>query len=165
MIASLETVWTLDPLTLALAAGALYAQGCVSCCRRCCCVWLPAAGCAGWSRGCCACASRSGSGSPRSAGFFKTAQGKPPDTDWWTHKPESFDVAHSDGLFFIDEHGRLRIAVLGMPNLHGRLAAPLRRLLGDKGLGNLAHPEVPWTVPQALDDLSFLLGRRVPQPR
>jgi protein SCO1/2 len=96
--------------------------------------------------------------------FFKTAQGTPPDIDWWTRKPETFDVAHSDGLFFIDEHGRLRIAVLGMPNLHGRLVAPLRRLLSDKGLGNLAHPEVPWTVPQALDDLSFLVGRRIPPP-
>jgi cytochrome oxidase Cu insertion factor (SCO1/SenC/PrrC family) len=93
--------------------------------------------------------------------YFKTPQGTPPDRDWWTHKPESFDVAHSDGLFFVDRRGHWRIAILGMPNVHGKLAARLRSLLSDKGLENLARPEVPWTVSQALGDLSFLLGKRV----
>jgi protein SCO1/2 len=98
-------------------------------------------------------------------GYFKTPQGKPPDIDWWTHRPETFDVAHSDGLFFIDQHQHLRIAILGMPNLRGRLAARLRRLLSSKGLRNLTHPDVAWTLPQALADLSVLLGRPLPQPR
>jgi len=97
-------------------------------------------------------------------GYFKTPQGKPPDIDWWTHKPETFDVAHSDGLFFVDQRGHLRIVILGMPNVHGKLAARLRSLLSNKGLKNLARPEAPWTVSQALADLSFLLGRRIPQP-
>jgi len=97
-------------------------------------------------------------------GYFKTPQGKPPDIDWWTHKPETFDVAHSDGLFFVDQRGHLRIVILGMPNVHGKLAARLRSLLSNKGLKNLARPEAPWTVSQALADLSFLLGQRIPQP-
>jgi cytochrome oxidase Cu insertion factor (SCO1/SenC/PrrC family) len=97
-------------------------------------------------------------------GYFKTPQGKPPDIDWWTHKPETFDVAHSDGLFFVDQRGHLRIVILGTPNVHGKLAARLRGLLSDKGLKNLARPEAPWTVSQALADLSFLLGRRIAQP-
>jgi protein SCO1/2 len=97
-------------------------------------------------------------------GYFKTPQGKPPDIDWWTHKPETFDVAHSDGLFFVDQRGHLRIVILGMPNVHGKLAARLRSLLSDKGLKNFARPEAPWTVSQALADLSFLLGRRIPRP-
>jgi protein SCO1/2 len=97
-------------------------------------------------------------------GYFKTPQSKPPDIDWWTHKPETFDVAHSDGLFFVDQRGHLRIVVLGMPNVHRKLAARLRSLLSDKGLKNLVRPEAPWTVSEALADLSFLLGRRIPQP-
>jgi cytochrome oxidase Cu insertion factor (SCO1/SenC/PrrC family) len=97
-------------------------------------------------------------------GFFKTPQGTPPDVDWWTHRPETFDVAHTDGLFFVDGRGHLRIAVLGMPNVHGQLAAKLRGLLSDKGLANLRHPQAPWTIPQALDDLGSLLGRRIEPP-
>ena len=95
-------------------------------------------------------------------GFFRTAAGKPPDLDWWTHRRETFDVAHSDGLFFVDAAGHLRIVVLGMPNVHGRLAARLRRLLSGEGIRNLHHPQVAWSVPQALDDLGALLGRRIP---
>jgi cytochrome oxidase Cu insertion factor (SCO1/SenC/PrrC family) len=96
-------------------------------------------------------------------GYFKTPQGTPPDIDWWTHKPETFDVAHSDGLFILDRRGHLRIVILGMPKVHGRFSPRLRRLLSAKGLGNLAHPDVPWTVSQALTDLSSLLRRPILQ--
>ena len=51
-----------------------------------------------------------------------------------------------------------------MPNVHATPAARLRSLLSDQGLKNLARSEAPWTVSQALADLSFLLGRRIPQP-
>lgn len=95
-------------------------------------------------------------------GFFKTPQAKTADVDWWTRKPETFDVAHTDGLFFVDPHGHLRIVVLGMPDVSGRLAARLRRLLSNEGLRNLNQPDVPWTVPQALGDLGVLLGRPIP---
>jgi cytochrome oxidase Cu insertion factor (SCO1/SenC/PrrC family) len=94
--------------------------------------------------------------------FFKTPEPRPADVDWWTHKPLTFDVAHSDGVFFVDQHGRWRVAMVGMPNVHGRLAGRLRRLLGKQGLTNLAHPEAPWTVSQALQDLGYLLGRPIP---
>lgn len=76
-------------------------------------------------------------------------------------KGKTFDVAHTDGVFFIDGNGRLRIVAVGMPDTGGRLAAPLERLLGPKGLRNLRHPLPGWTVAQALDDLSRLLGRPV----
>jgi cytochrome oxidase Cu insertion factor (SCO1/SenC/PrrC family) len=97
-------------------------------------------------------------------GFFRTPQGQPPDVDWWTHRPEAFDVAHTDGVFFVDAHGHLRIVLLGMPNVRGRLAARLRGLLSDVGLRNLARPEAPWTVAQALGDVGALIGRRIPPP-
>jgi cytochrome oxidase Cu insertion factor (SCO1/SenC/PrrC family) len=93
--------------------------------------------------------------------YFRTPQGKRPDVDWWTHKPLTFDVAHTDGLFFVDQRGVWRILVLGMPNVHGRLAARLRGLLSERGLKNLAEPEAPWTVSQALGDLSSLVGQRI----
>src|SRR5262249_38137828 len=61
-------------------------------------------------------------------GFYPTGHGR------------TFDVAHTDGIFFVDERGHWRIAVIGMPNVHGRLALRLKRLLRAAGLHNLAHP-------------------------
>jgi protein SCO1 len=84
-------------------------------------------------------------------GFYPQGRGK------------DFDVAHTDGVFLLDERGRYRIAVVGMPDVGGRLARPLRRLLGAQGLANLRRPQAPWTVRQALDDLGRLVGRRIPE--
>ena len=83
-------------------------------------------------------------------GFFPTGHGR------------TFDVAHTDGVFFVDERGHERIAVIGMPNTHGKLDPRLRRLLEGEGLRNLAHAQAAWTVEQALADLGRLLGRRIP---
>jgi cytochrome oxidase Cu insertion factor (SCO1/SenC/PrrC family) len=97
-------------------------------------------------------------------GFFRAPEGKHADIDWWTHRPQRFDVAHTDGLFLIDARSHLKIVVLGMPNVHGRVAVRLRRLLNDQGIANLEHPQAAWTVREALNDLSALLGRRIPPP-
>ena len=83
-------------------------------------------------------------------GFYPTGRGR------------TFDVAHTDGVFFVDGHGHERIAVIGMPNVHGRLSPQLERRLGSTGRRNLVHPQAAWTVQQALDDLGHLLGRRIP---
>lgn len=82
--------------------------------------------------------------------FFPTGSGK------------SFDVSHSDGVFFLDAAGRLRIALVGMPDVHGRLAPRLKRLLERQGLVDLRHPQGGWTVAQALDDLGRLIGHDIP---
>src|SRR5581483_2482958 len=97
-------------------------------------------------------------------GFFRTPQGKHPGLDWWTHRPETFDVAHTDGLFFLDGRGHLRIAMLGVPSLRGELAPTLRSLLSEEGLADLRHPQVPWTLREALSNLSLLAGRSIPAP-
>ncbi len=85
--------------------------------------------------------------------YRRVAQGKPPDLDWLTNRPERFDVEHTDGLFIIDPKGRWRVAIIGMPAIGGSLPARLRRLLNDQGRSNLRHPQTPWTPKQALADL------------
>ena len=65
--------------------------------------------------------------------YRRVPQDKPPDVDWWTHKPETFDVEHTDGVFIVDPRGRLRVAVLGMPALGSRLPRRLSRLLNHQG--------------------------------
>jgi cytochrome oxidase Cu insertion factor (SCO1/SenC/PrrC family)/thiol-disulfide isomerase/thioredoxin len=94
--------------------------------------------------------------------YQRVPQGKPPDVDWLTHKPETFDVAHTDGVFFLDPAGQERIADEGMPDVGGRLPVALRNLLSDVGQRNLGHPELPWTASELLNDLYFLMGRNIP---
>lgn len=90
--------------------------------------------------------------------FYKRVpEGHPAQIDWWTHRRLTFDVAHTDGLLFVDATGHWRIALTGMPNTGGRLEARLRRLLSNAGLSNLAHPEQAWTTTQVLRDIRVLL--------
>jgi cytochrome c biogenesis protein CcmG, thiol:disulfide interchange protein DsbE len=85
--------------------------------------------------------------------YRKVPQGKPADVDWLTHKPETFDVQHTDGLFIVDPQGHWRVGVVGMPSTGGRLSPALRHLLNENGQTNLHHPQAPWTAKQALSDL------------
>jgi cytochrome oxidase Cu insertion factor (SCO1/SenC/PrrC family)/thiol-disulfide isomerase/thioredoxin len=94
--------------------------------------------------------------------YHRIPQQKPPDVDWLTHKPEVFDVAHTDALFFIDPAGQELIVDEGMPDVGGHLSNVLRSLLSSQGRKNLAHPELPWTSTEALDDVYYMMGRNIP---
>ncbi|HTT28894.1 MAG TPA: SCO family protein [Solirubrobacteraceae bacterium] len=94
--------------------------------------------------------------------YARVAQGKPPDVDWLTHKPETFDVQHTDAVFFIDPAGQERIVDEGMPQIEGKLSPVLAGLLSEEGKQNLAQPQLPWTASESLDDLYFLMNRNVP---
>jgi cytochrome c biogenesis protein CcmG/thiol:disulfide interchange protein DsbE len=94
--------------------------------------------------------------------YRRVPQGKPADVDWLTHKPETFDVAHTDALFFIDPAGQEQIVDEGMPDVGDHLSKVLRGLLSAQGLQNLAHPELPWTSAEALDDVYYMMGRNIP---
>jgi cytochrome c biogenesis protein CcmG/thiol:disulfide interchange protein DsbE len=95
--------------------------------------------------------------------YERVPEGRPPDIDWWTHRAQTFDVQHTDGVFIVDPGGRWRVAVSGVPNLGGRLSPKLSSLLNDEGKANLRHPDTAWTVDGVLDDLLALMGR--PRPR
>jgi cytochrome oxidase Cu insertion factor (SCO1/SenC/PrrC family)/thiol-disulfide isomerase/thioredoxin len=97
--------------------------------------------------------------------YHRVAQDDPPDEDWWTHRPETFDVEHTDGLFIIDPRGHWRVALTGMPVTAGRLPQRLASLLNDEGRRNLRDPDTPWTVDGVLDDLLSLTGHPAPAPR
>lgn len=94
--------------------------------------------------------------------YYRVPQGHPPDVDWLTHKPETFDVQHTDALFLIDPQMQERIADDGMPQVTGRLPTALASLLNDQGRHNLAHPEFAWTASDAIDDLYYLMNRNIP---
>jgi protein SCO1/2 len=97
-------------------------------------------------------------------GYYRTPQGDPPAPDWLTHRPQGYDVAHTDALFFIDPASRERVVLPGAPALTTGLPPSLAKLLSAEGRNELGHPHGPWTVRQALTNLGALLGRRLPQP-
>jgi cytochrome oxidase Cu insertion factor (SCO1/SenC/PrrC family)/thiol-disulfide isomerase/thioredoxin len=94
--------------------------------------------------------------------YRRVPEGKPPDIDWMTHKPLTFDIQHTDAVFIIDPAGQERIVDEGMPDVGGHLSASLRALLDKQGLQDLAHPQLPWTANEILQDLDFLMNRNVP---
>jgi cytochrome oxidase Cu insertion factor (SCO1/SenC/PrrC family)/thiol-disulfide isomerase/thioredoxin len=94
--------------------------------------------------------------------YRRVPEDTPPDIDWWTHKPEKFDIDHTDAVFIIDPHGYLRMVDDGMPQLQGTLSHPLRKLLDQEGVHNLEHPQLPWTADQVSDDVLNMMGRSVP---
>ena len=88
---------------------------------------------------------------------------QPPKLDWWTGKPLTYDVDHTDGYFLIDATGHERFSDSNPPNLHGRLDKGLAGLLNGGGLTNLNDQSAPnWTLSQALSSISWLVGRNIP---
>jgi protein SCO1/2 len=93
--------------------------------------------------------------------YEREPEGNPPAIDWLTHKPETFDVSHTDGLFILDPAGRERMADEGTASVGGHLSPALSRLLDAEGRGNLAHPQLPWSPVQLFEDLRQLMGGKV----
>jgi cytochrome oxidase Cu insertion factor (SCO1/SenC/PrrC family) len=92
-------------------------------------------------------------------------EAQPAKIDWYTGKPLTYDVEHTDGYILIDPSGRERFVDASAPNQKGVLNAKLRGLLNDGGLHELQNPEAPdWTTADALASISWLLGTNVPAP-
>jgi protein SCO1/2 len=101
-------------------------------------------------------------------GFYyqRVPEGSPPDIDWLTHQPLTYDVAHSDGYAVINPAGRLRFVTSASPGYHGKLNPTLHAFLDKQGLQHLAHPERPdWTASDALSVLGWQLGTSVSSGR
>jgi cytochrome oxidase Cu insertion factor (SCO1/SenC/PrrC family)/thiol-disulfide isomerase/thioredoxin len=79
--------------------------------------------------------------------YYKVPEDSPPQIDWMTHQPLTFDVDHTDGLFIVNPSGREVLAEEGMANVHGKLGQ------------DLAHQQMAWTSTEVLDDLDHFLGR------
>jgi protein SCO1 len=90
-------------------------------------------------------------------------EGQPPKIDWYTGKPLTYDVVHTDGYFLIDAAGHERFVDASAPNEKGRLDPKLRSLLNADGVHELDNPQAPdWTTSDALTAISWLLGTNVP---
>lgn len=95
--------------------------------------------------------------------YEQTPETSPAPIDWWTGKPLTYDIGHSDALFFIDPQGTQRYVVAGPPNLSGgELPSPLASFLNADGRANVSSPGADsWTATDVDAVLSWLTGRRI----
>jgi protein SCO1 len=78
--------------------------------------------------------------------------------NWRTGKPLTYDIQHSDEVFFLDRRQHERFVLEGPPYTQsGSVPATLRKFLNDQGRANLAHPQsTAWTEAQARQVLAWL---------
>lgn len=96
--------------------------------------------------------------------MHRVPEGKPAATDWLTGKPLTYDVDHSDEVFFLSGQGHERFVLEGLPHVDHGTSVPRRlyRFMDAQGHQNVNDPQdAGWTVPQGLQVLGWLLGRPV----
>ena len=95
--------------------------------------------------------------------YLVVPEAQPAHTDWYTGKPLTYDVNHTDGYILIGANGRERFVDINAPDLNGKLSPKLTKLLDPGGVAGLHHPRpTSWTVNEALASISWLLGTNVP---
>ena len=93
----------------------------------------------------------------------RVPEDSPPSLDWWTGKPLTYDVNHSDGFVIIDTLGTERFSTGAAPDFRGTLNPTLHRFLTAEGRDHLTHPLTPgWNPTTALDTLGWVLQRPLP---
>jgi cytochrome oxidase Cu insertion factor (SCO1/SenC/PrrC family) len=96
-------------------------------------------------------------------GIERIKEPKPADIDWLTHKPLTYDLAHTDDVVFLDARGHERFVIDGSPQVDGSLPPTLLHFLTKQGVRNLQHPQpvADWSVPEGMQVLSWLTNRKL----
>ncbi|MBS1895616.1 MAG: SCO family protein [Actinobacteria bacterium] len=95
--------------------------------------------------------------------YIKIPEDNPPDIDWMTGKPLTYDIDHSDNYFVIDPEGNERIVEDAAPDYTGKLNPKLQKFLSAEGRKHQKHPPQPdWTTAAALAALGHVMHRELP---
>jgi cytochrome oxidase Cu insertion factor (SCO1/SenC/PrrC family) len=98
--------------------------------------------------------------------YQRVSESNPPNINWETGRPYTFDINHSDDAFVLDQAGNERAVTGGDADVGGKLPKALAGLLdaqgrqdlhGDAGYGN-------WTPSDMLQAVGNVLGKAVPIP-
>jgi protein SCO1/2 len=90
--------------------------------------------------------------------YRKTPEGDPPSIDWWTGRPLTYDIEHSDDYFVIDPAGNERVVEEASPDYRGKLNPKLQKFLSAEGREHQKHPPQPdWTTADALEALGHVM--------
>jgi protein SCO1/2 len=87
---------------------------------------------------------------------------QPGPKDWLTDHRLTYDITHSDEVFFLDRTGRERFLLQGLPHISPGSPVPpaLKRFIaaGDEGPTSSPHG---WTSDQAVQVLAWLLNKKI----
>lgn len=89
----------------------------------------------------------------------KVKEDNPPSHNWRTGQVLTYDIDHSDEVFFFDPKGNERFVLEGAADVQPGTTLPktMRAYLDSDGVNNLDHPQQgSWTVPQALQTIAWL---------
>ena len=89
----------------------------------------------------------------------KVAPANPPPKNWRTGAKLTYDIEHSDEVFFLDARQHERFVIEGPPHLAGQGALPatLETFMNHDGHQSLTHPDpTDWTPPQAVKVIDWL---------
>ena len=95
-------------------------------------------------------------------GFYyqRVPEDDPDARDWWTGRPLTYDVDHTDNYFVIDPDGVELVVQVAGPDFHGRLNPRLYAFLDALGRAYLKHPPQPdWTPADAVSAVAVGYGR------
>ncbi len=94
----------------------------------------------------------------------KVPEGNPPDHDWLTGKPLTYDIQHADEVLLFDPSGNERYVVSGHAHVlrSGRVPTRLRGFLSPQGRRHLHRPGgATWTPNDVIQGVSWLTGLQV----
>jgi protein SCO1/2 len=96
--------------------------------------------------------------------WAKVPEDTPPDHDWLTKKPLTYDIAHADDVLVLDTSGHERYVIQGHAHvpLSGSVPAKLRAYLSDLGQRHPLDPGAKtWTPDDVLAAVSWLTGKKI----
>ena len=85
---------------------------------------------------------------------------KPAPRNWRTGQPLTYDVQHSDALFFLKPNGHVGFVIQGTPKTApSSIPTTLEKFLSDQGHQNLASPDPQaWTASDADQVIDWMLA-------
>jgi protein SCO1/2 len=99
--------------------------------------------------------------------WHKVPEDNPPDHDWLTGKPLTYDIQHADEVLMFDADGHERYVISGHAHVVAKDSLPstMRRFLSAEGRRHLNRPGgTAWTPQDVLRGVSWLTGHRVTIP-
>ena len=95
--------------------------------------------------------------------YNRVPESKPPDIDWQTGRPYTFDIDHSDDAFVLGDAGDERELVVGNADVNGKLPKALTSLLDAQGRQELRNAGLgSWTPSDMLEAVGTVLHRTIP---
>jgi cytochrome oxidase Cu insertion factor (SCO1/SenC/PrrC family) len=91
--------------------------------------------------------------------YKRVKEGSPPDINWQSGQPYTYDVVHTDDAFVLDSSGHERAVVQSNADVNGKLPNPLASLLDADGREDLRHPGFgSWTPAEMVGALKRVIG-------